>query len=145
MCLRGEIFLLGGLLSFVEPVLVVLRLLPISGGTSFDFSIFIVLCSDMNLSSSYWCRAHFCLFLRTSHFCLVVLSRCSFLWEPSFARSDDLYLAFSHLSEFLLPPSADLCVHMVVLTNAFIMGEIANTRLTCPLWFGLMISDYQYG
>jgi hypothetical protein len=27
--------------------------------------------------------------------------------------------------------------------NALIKGEIANTRLTCPLWFGLMMSDCQ--
>jgi hypothetical protein len=29
--------------------------------------------------------------------------------------------------------------------NALFKGEIANTRLTCPLWFGLMMSDYQRG
>jgi hypothetical protein len=28
--------------------------------------------------------------------------------------------------------------------NALIKGEIANTRLTCPLWFWLMMSDYQW-
>jgi hypothetical protein len=29
--------------------------------------------------------------------------------------------------------------------NALIKGEISKTRLTCPLWFGLMLSDCQYG
>jgi len=88
----------------------------------------------------------FGLLLRDSFSCLVVLSRCPFLWGPSFACSRlivGFYLAFGHLSELLfLLPYANICSYGGV-DNALIKGEIANTRLMCPLWFGLMMSDCQ--
>jgi hypothetical protein len=54
-------------------------------------------------------------------------------------------VAFGHLSEFLffLLLSVYICLYGGV-DNALIKGEIANTRLTCPLWFGLMMSDCQW-
>jgi hypothetical protein len=53
------------------------------------------------------------------------------------------YMAFGHLSEllfFLLSTSICSCGGV---DNALIKGEIANTRLICPIWFGLIMSDCQ--
>jgi hypothetical protein len=54
------------------------------------------------------------------------------------------YLSYGHLNEFclLLSLSVYICSNGGV-DNALIKGEIENTRLTCPLWFGLMMSDCQ--
>jgi hypothetical protein len=75
-----------------------------------------------------------------------MLSRCPFLWGPSFACSRlivGFYLAFGHLSELLfLLPYANICSYGGV-DNAIIKREVASTRLICPLWFGLMMSDCQ--
>jgi hypothetical protein len=54
------------------------------------------------------------------------------------------YLAFGCLSEllfFLLSAYTSSCGGV---DNALFKGEIVNTRLTCPLWFGLMMSDCQW-
>jgi hypothetical protein len=76
-----------------------------------------------------------------------VLSRCPFLWGPSFAYSKWLVWILSGFWSFewvslLLPIFAYICSYGGV-DNALIKEEIANTRLTCPMWFGLMMSDCQ--
>jgi hypothetical protein len=54
------------------------------------------------------------------------------------------YLAFGHLSEFLLSflLFVDICSCGGV-DNALIKGEIANIRLICPLWVGLIMRGCQ--
>jgi hypothetical protein len=48
---------------------------------------------------------------------------------------------FERVSLFL-PVSSYICSYGGV-DSALIKGEIVNTKLTCPLWFRLMISDCQ--
>jgi hypothetical protein len=60
---------------------------------------------------------------------------------------DDLFgffLVFGHTGEllFFFLLSANICSCGGV-DNALIKGDIANTRLICPLWFRLTMSDYQ--
>jgi hypothetical protein len=55
------------------------------------------------------------------------------------------YLAFGHSSEFLFFLLYTIICSYGGVDNALIKGDIANTILTCPFWFGLMMSDCQRG
>jgi hypothetical protein len=59
---------------------------------------------------------------------------------------DDLFgsfLAFGHLGELLFFILSTYKCPCGGVDNAVIKGEIVNTKLIGPLWFGLMMSDCQ--
>jgi hypothetical protein len=138
LCISGlcyshyqRVFTLGGCfdrgreLSHLELLLDVLSHLPSSGGTSFVFSLSLILCSIVLYLLANGVKPYLC--------------HCTFLWEPSFAC---FVLPFWFLSSFWSFEwvSSSSCGGVY---NALIKGEIVNIRLICPLWFGLMMSDCQ--
>lgn len=111
--------------SCVEP-------LPLFGRTSCVFRVF-GFCSLWIMVLS-----PFCFFLRATHCCLFVLSRCPYIWGPSFAHFKWPYfgicLAFGKLSVLFPFSSLFLCC-------SFCFVVIVNIRLKMSLCYGFVMSD----